>query len=104
MLWLFLLIVALSLIVGFLCVLIKRLIDYLVKQKVKQIKLESALQNDLNKVIFSELKDNIEDFFKAGFRSVGMGSSLIKKDYLKNQDWDSLDKHVGEIKKIIDRL
>lgn len=49
-------------------------------------------------------KDNIEDFFKAGFRSVGMGSSLIKKDYLKNQDWDSLDKHVGEIKKIIDRL
>ena len=49
-------------------------------------------------------KDNIEDFFKAGFRSVGMGSSLIKKDYLKNQDWDSLDKHVGEIKKIIDSL
>ena len=49
-------------------------------------------------------KDNIEDFFKAGFRSVGMGSSLIKKDYLKNQDWDSLDKHVEEIKKIIDRL
>lgn len=64
MLWLFLLIVALSLIVGFLCVLIKRLIDYLVKQKVKQIKLESALQNDLNKVIFSELKDNIEDLKK----------------------------------------
>ena len=49
-------------------------------------------------------KDNIADFFKAGFKSVGMGSSLIKKNYLENQDWESLEKHVKEIKDIVENM
>ena len=46
-------------------------------------------------------KDNITDFFKAGFKSVGMGSSLIKKSYLESKDWENLEKHVKEIAEII---
>ena len=46
-------------------------------------------------------KDNITDFFKAGFKSVGMGSSLIKKSYLESKDWENLDKHVKEIAEIL---
>ena len=49
-------------------------------------------------------KDNIADFFKAGFISVGMGSSLIKKSYLEDKDWKSLEKHVKEIRDIIENL
>ena len=46
-------------------------------------------------------KDNITDFYKAGFKSVGMGSSLIKKSYLESKDWENLEKHVKEIAEII---
>jgi 2-dehydro-3-deoxyphosphogluconate aldolase/(4S)-4-hydroxy-2-oxoglutarate aldolase len=49
-------------------------------------------------------KNNIRDFFKAGFKSVGMGSSLIKKDCLENQDWKSLDIHVKEIADIAESI
>ena len=49
-------------------------------------------------------KDNITDFFRAGFVSVGMGSSLIKKTYLESQDWESMEKHVKEIKNIVESM
>ena len=49
-------------------------------------------------------KDNITDFFKAGFKSVGMGSSLIKKSYLESKDWEKLEKHVKEIAEIIETV
>ena len=49
-------------------------------------------------------KDNITDFFKAGFKSVGMGSSLIKKSYLESKDWEKLKKHVKEIAEIIETV
>ena len=46
-------------------------------------------------------RDNILSFFKMGYLGVGMGSSLIKTDFLKNNDWESLDKHIKDILKII---
>ncbi|MCP1224002.1 bifunctional 4-hydroxy-2-oxoglutarate aldolase/2-dehydro-3-deoxy-phosphogluconate aldolase [Sebaldella sp. S0638] len=49
-------------------------------------------------------KGNITDFFRAGFVSVGMGSSLIKKAYLENQDWESMGKHAKEIKNIVESM
>ena len=49
-------------------------------------------------------KDNIMSFFKMGYLGVGMGSSLIKTDFLKNNDWDSLDKHIKDILKIINEF
>ena len=49
-------------------------------------------------------KDNILSFFKMGYLGVGMGSSLIKTDFLKNNDWDSLDKHIKDILKIINEF
>ena len=49
-------------------------------------------------------KENILSFFKMGYLGVGMGSSLIKTDFLKNNDWDSLDKHIKDILKIINEF
>ena len=55
MLWLFLLILLLFLVVGYIFVLINRIIDlfnkefFPLKQKVQQIKLEQALEKDLNR-------------------------------------------------------
>ena len=49
-------------------------------------------------------KDNITDFFKAGFKSVGMGSRIIKKSYLESKDWEKLEKHVKEIAEIIETV
>ena len=49
-------------------------------------------------------KDNILSFFKMGYIGVGMGSSLIKTDFLKNNDWDSLDKHIKDTLKAIDEF
>lgn len=49
-------------------------------------------------------KDNILSFFKMGYLGVGMGSSLIKTDFLKNNDWDSLDKHIKDTLKAIDEF
>ena len=42
-------------------------------------------------------KDNITDFFKMGYVGVGMGSSLIKNEFLKNNNWGALDKHIKDI-------
>lgn len=49
-------------------------------------------------------KNNIMSFFKMGYLGVGMGSSLIKTDFLKNNDWDSLDKHIKDTLKAIDEF
>ena len=49
-------------------------------------------------------KENILSFFKMGYLGVGMGSSLIKTDFLKNNDWESLDKHIKDILKIINEF
>ena len=49
-------------------------------------------------------RDNILSFFKMGYLGVGMGSSLIKTDFLKNNDWESLDKHIKDILKIINEF
>ena len=49
-------------------------------------------------------KNNILSFFKMGYLGVGMGSSLIKTDFLKNNDWDSLDKHIKDTLKAIDEF
>lgn len=49
-------------------------------------------------------KDNILSFFKMGYLGVGMGSSLIKTDFLKNNDWNSLDKHIKDTLKAIDEF
>ena len=49
-------------------------------------------------------RDNILSFFKMGYLGVGMGSSLIKTDFLKNNDWDSLDKHIKDTLKAIDEF
>ena len=49
-------------------------------------------------------KDNILSFFKMGYLGVGMGSSLIKTDFLRNNDWDSLDKHIKDTLKATDEF
>ena len=49
-------------------------------------------------------KDNILSFFKMGYLGVGIGSSLIKTDFLKNNDWNSLDKHIKDTLKAIDEF
>ena len=46
-------------------------------------------------------KDNILSFFKMGYIGVGMGSSLIKTDFLKNNDWEALDKHIKSIQELL---
>lgn len=49
-------------------------------------------------------KDNILSFFKMGYFGVGMGSSLIKNEFLKNDDWNSLDTHIKSILEIVDEF
>lgn len=34
--------------------------------------------------------DNVAEFIKAGSVALGVGGSLIRKDYIENQDWESL--------------
>ena len=46
-------------------------------------------------------QNNILSFFKMGYIGVGMGSSLIKNEFLKNDDWESLDKHIKSIAELI---
>ncbi|MBO5092918.1 MAG: bifunctional 4-hydroxy-2-oxoglutarate aldolase/2-dehydro-3-deoxy-phosphogluconate aldolase [Lachnospiraceae bacterium] len=38
--------------------------------------------------------ENIAGFFKAGFIGVGIGSNLIPKEFVKNDDWDSAAAYV----------
>ncbi|SFW47104.1 bifunctional 4-hydroxy-2-oxoglutarate aldolase/2-dehydro-3-deoxy-phosphogluconate aldolase [Cellulophaga fucicola] len=43
-------------------------------------------------------KDNIESFFAAGATGVGMGSSLLDKQLIKNNDFNGLADHFKSIK------
>ncbi|SFB00181.1 bifunctional 4-hydroxy-2-oxoglutarate aldolase/2-dehydro-3-deoxy-phosphogluconate aldolase [Algoriphagus aquimarinus] len=43
-------------------------------------------------------KDNIKSFFQAGAYGVGMGSSLIDKKLVSDEDFESLKKHFESIK------
>ena len=46
-------------------------------------------------------KANILSFFQMGYSGVGMGSSLIKNEFLENDNWEALDRHIKEILEII---
>lgn len=39
-------------------------------------------------------KENLRAWFEAGVTCVGMGSKLVTKEFLKNEDFDGLEKHV----------
>lgn len=39
---------------------------------------------------------NVGDFFKAGCAAVGVGSSLVSKQWLQNNDWPSLTRRAAE--------
>lgn len=46
-------------------------------------------------------KENLKAWFDAGVTCVGMGSKLVTKEYLKNEDFDGLEKHVQNTLQII---
>lgn len=41
--------------------------------------------------------DNIQSFFEQGFLGVGIASSLIPKEFISNNDWDSAREHVRSL-------
>ncbi|MDR3258612.1 MAG: bifunctional 4-hydroxy-2-oxoglutarate aldolase/2-dehydro-3-deoxy-phosphogluconate aldolase [Fusobacteriaceae bacterium] len=47
-------------------------------------------------------KNNIENFLRAGFSALGMGSSLIDNKLIENAKFEELQKNIHEIKKIIE--
>lgn len=49
-------------------------------------------------------QDNLKAWFDAGVTCVGMGSRLISKETLKNEDYSGLKKKVGETLTIIKQL
>lgn len=46
--------------------------------------------------------DNISEWFHAGAYCLGMGSKLISKEYLKDNDFDGLEKHILQVMKKIE--
>ena len=46
--------------------------------------------------------DNISKWFHAGAYCLGMGSKLISKEYLKDNDFDGLEKHILQVMKKIE--
>jgi len=46
--------------------------------------------------------DNISKWFQAGAYCLGMGSKLISKEYLKDNDFDGLEKHILQVMKKIE--
>jgi len=46
--------------------------------------------------------DNISEWFNAGAYCLGMGSKLISKEYLKDNDFDGLEKHILQVMKKIE--
>lgn len=49
-------------------------------------------------------KENLSSWFKAGVTCVGMGSSLITKDLIKNSDYARLEEKVNEVLGIIKEI
>lgn len=41
--------------------------------------------------------DNIGEFLAQGFIGVGIGSSLIPKEYVKNKEWEKASEHIRKI-------
>ena len=52
----------------------------------------------------SPTKESLKDWFDAGVSCVGMGSQLISKEIIKNEDYNSLQKLVEEVLEIIREL
>ncbi len=49
-------------------------------------------------------EDNLRGWFEAGATCVGMGSKLITKAFLKNNDYDGLEEHVRSTLKLIQNV
>ncbi len=49
-------------------------------------------------------EQNLKEWFDAGVTCVGMGSQLITKDFLSNQDFEGIETHVRNTLKIISSL
>jgi 2-dehydro-3-deoxyphosphogluconate aldolase/(4S)-4-hydroxy-2-oxoglutarate aldolase len=49
-------------------------------------------------------KNNMENFLRAGFSALGMGSSLINNKLIKAGKYQELQKNIHEIKKIIENF
>ncbi|WP_421811349.1 bifunctional 4-hydroxy-2-oxoglutarate aldolase/2-dehydro-3-deoxy-phosphogluconate aldolase [Flagellimonas sp.] len=49
-------------------------------------------------------KDNLKAWFDAGVTCVGMGSKLISKEILQNEDFESLKQNVKEVLKTISKI
>lgn len=46
-------------------------------------------------------KENLQGWFDAGVICVGMGSKLVTKEFLKNKDYEGLEKHVKNTVELI---
>ena len=46
-------------------------------------------------------EENLRGWFEAGVHCVGMGSKLIKKEYVENRDYQGLETHVRTVRDII---
>lgn len=44
-------------------------------------------------------KDNIAEFMRAGADGLGVGSQMFNKEYIDNNDWESLESHFKEFVK-----
>ncbi|MEX0720980.1 MAG: bifunctional 4-hydroxy-2-oxoglutarate aldolase/2-dehydro-3-deoxy-phosphogluconate aldolase [Balneolaceae bacterium] len=49
-------------------------------------------------------KENLKSWFDAGVSCVGMGSKLVTKEFLKNEDYEGLEKHVTNTIELIKSL
>jgi len=49
-------------------------------------------------------EENLKEWFEAGVTCVGMGSKMISKDILKNEDYKTLEKRVANTLALIQRL
>ncbi|MCI5080192.1 MAG: bifunctional 4-hydroxy-2-oxoglutarate aldolase/2-dehydro-3-deoxy-phosphogluconate aldolase [Saprospiraceae bacterium] len=52
----------------------------------------------------SPTRDNLKAWFDAGVSCVGMGSKMISKDILKNNDFDTLEKRIKDTLELIHEL
>ena len=46
--------------------------------------------------------DNATAFIKAGASFLGVGSALVKKEMVKNSNWEALEEHARKFKKVVD--
>ncbi|MEX2216944.1 MAG: bifunctional 4-hydroxy-2-oxoglutarate aldolase/2-dehydro-3-deoxy-phosphogluconate aldolase [Phycisphaeraceae bacterium] len=48
--------------------------------------------------------DTAEDWLRAGAAALGVGSSLVKKELIKNKDWAGLTKLTRQFREIVERV